>query len=240
MEKLKRAKKIYTSDKLNTILHDLANPLTVVQLNLDLLHSNSDYFDNPELQKILDRALAGLDHANRIVINTKMQLQRQEPISAFSAVEELEKLCRVYVSLIQKQNIILEQDFQDDKMFAANLAAFQRIISNILVNAIESFSGKPSGQKFIKLTTERSVTDFTITICDTGSGMDAATLQKIYLGFSTKTTGRGIGLQIVLANLEEYFQGRLDVKSERGAGSSFCIIIPNKQSQSEKSNRLRF
>ncbi len=227
MQKQKRVKKIYMAEKLNTILHDLANPLTVVQLNLDLLHSNADYFDNPELQKILDRALAGLDHANRIVINYKMLLQQQEPVSAFSAVEELEKLCCAYDSLILKQNIILEKDYRDDKMFAANLAAFQRIISNIFVNAIEAVAGK-QGRRFIKVSTYRNVKNFTIIISDSGSGIDPELMRKIYLGVIRKQKGRGLGLQIVLQNLEHYFGGRLDVKAKQGVGSNFSIIIPNR------------
>jgi len=61
---------------------------------------------------------------------------------------------------------------------------------------------------------------------DTGCGMDAETLSRVYLGrFSSKGQGRGLGLSVVHCAAQES-GGALAVRSAPGAGSEFALLLP--------------
>jgi two-component system sensor histidine kinase AtoS len=65
-----------------------------------------------------------------------------------------------------------------------------------------------------------------VEITDSGVGMDQEALSKIFEPyFSTKATGTGLGLTIAKRNVE-LIGGTIDVRSERGAGTTVTITLP--------------
>lgn len=99
-----------------------------------------------------------------------------------------------------------------------------QVFFNLLNNAGDAISGP--GQ--ITITTSRTPSDIQITIKDTGKGMSAEQLGKIFHPFfTTKEAGKGTGLGLsVSLNIIESVGGMIDVKSQQGAGSSFTILLP--------------
>jgi signal transduction histidine kinase len=66
----------------------------------------------------------------------------------------------------------------------------------------------------------------TITVRDTGTGMPPGVLARIFEPyFSTKATGTGLGLTIAKRNAE-LNGGTVDVRSERGRGTTVTITLP--------------
>src|SRR5690606_35637311 len=63
-------------------------------------------------------------------------------------------------------------------------------------------------------------------ISDDGGGMDTHTLSRVFEPFfSTKFTGRGLGLASVLGIVRAH-KGALSVRSAVGHGTSFRILLP--------------
>jgi nitrogen fixation/metabolism regulation signal transduction histidine kinase len=72
----------------------------------------------------------------------------------------------------------------------------------------------------------KDVESVTVTIADTGVGMDREALARIFEPyFSTKATGTGLGLVIAKRNME-LNGGRIDVQSERGVGTTVTMTLP--------------
>jgi signal transduction histidine kinase len=65
-----------------------------------------------------------------------------------------------------------------------------------------------------------------IEITDSGCGMDASTMDKIfYPFFTTKESGSGIGLAVAQKIVAEHF-GFIDVESQPNAGATFTLKFP--------------
>lgn len=120
-----------------------------------------------------------------------------------------------------------------------------QVVLNLVINASEAMT---DGAGIIEVTTEAtrvksgqtpgiSVADTVpdavpdgeyvlLTVVDNGCGMDAATKARVFEPFfSTKFTGRGLGLSVV-AGIVRGHRGAILVESSPGNGSSFRVLLP--------------
>ncbi len=101
-------------------------------------------------------------------------------------------------------------------------------LSNLLGNA---FKFTPPGGK-VTLRVDETPAEVRVTVKDTGPGIAAADLTRIFERYyqADETTGRrvgGVGIGLALArNLVELHGGRLEVASELGQGAAFTIVLP--------------
>jgi signal transduction histidine kinase len=102
----------------------------------------------------------------------------------------------------------------------------QQVFVNLIMNARDAMATAP--RKHLTLTTRASGEEVTLTARDTGSGMDAYTLSRIFEPFyTTKPPGAGTGLGLSLCrNLVESVGGRIDVESAPARGSTFTVTVP--------------
>jgi CheY-like chemotaxis protein len=76
-------------------------------------------------------------------------------------------------------------------------------------------------------------------VSDTGAGMDTGTLQRIFDPFfSTKFSGRGLGLAAVMGIVESH-HGHIRIRTAPGEGTSFRILFPGVGSTAEDAARPR-
>jgi len=211
--------------QLQGVLHDISSPLSIVQLNLDLIQENLDGQSRRELNKFLDKALLGMQQVKRMVINTRFKIAAQ---SSFSACEQLGLLCSLYKEKLKLKSILLEQDYREDKMLIADVTIFERIITNLLDNAISAFPDD-SRLKYIKLRTSRSKYYFSISISDNGKGIIMSEMNKIFnKGYSSSGKGKGLGLFMIKKFMQEYFSGTVSCRSKVGEGTTFYLNFPGK------------
>jgi CheY-like chemotaxis protein len=119
-----------------------------------------------------------------------------------------------------------------------NANQFQQVLVNLAVNARDAMNG--SG--LLTMATSRASVDpetqirheatakdwLELRVSDSGSGMDAETKARIFEPFfTTKPAGRGTGLGLATVfGIVKQAGGFLEVESEVGVGTSFCIFIP--------------
>jgi signal transduction histidine kinase len=100
---------------------------------------------------------------------------------------------------------------------------FDWVIENLLKNALDAMEGSGS----IGVNIVDHGTEIVIDVADTGKGIAARNLQKVFKpGFTTKKRGWGLGLSLSKRIIEQYHKGQLFVKqSEVGKGTTFRIVL---------------
>ena len=135
----------------------------------------------------------------------------------------------------------LEQKFfdsqlmlQEDEMVSGDLQGLQQILNNILSNAIKytKAHGKISFLARREPSNERNRVHYTFVIKDTGCGMSAKFLEKIYKPFERdsrfgvpRVTGTGLGMTIV-KSLVERMDGSIHISSRVDEGTCVIISLP--------------
>ena len=108
----------------------------------------------------------------------------------------------------------------------ANPAQLNRIMLNLLLNALEGLMGRPRGA--IEIATARRDEMVTIAVSDNGRGIPAEILPRIFEPFfTTKEAGQGAGMGLaVCQGIVSNLGGRIEVASEPGKGSVFTVLLP--------------
>jgi signal transduction histidine kinase len=102
---------------------------------------------------------------------------------------------------------------------------FDWVIENLLKNALDAMEGHGT----ITLTVQHIEDEILIDVTDTGKGISAANISKVFKpGFTTKKRGWGLGLTLTKRIIEQYHRGKIFVKwSEPGKGTTFRIELKN-------------
>ena len=158
---------------------------------------------------------------------------------------DLGKICRMSIPLIQAAlpaNIIFESDIPSCGPFCyGNAHQIQQVAMNIVLNAAESYEEKGAVNLTVKTVFEREIpkqhrfpVDWQpnrneyacLEVADFGCGIEEQQIEKIFDPFfSTKCTGRGLDLAVVLGIVRAN-NGGITVESKWGEGSIFRLFIP--------------
>jgi len=116
------------------------------------------------------------------------------------------------------------------KPFCFDPEAILRCLLNLVTNAIDACREDIAAGKDKKVVLQTGQADgwgVEYRVSDTGSGMDAETVNRIFQSFfSTKGThGTGIGLMMTKKIVDRH-DGEIKVKSQKGTGSTFIIRLP--------------
>ncbi len=161
-----------------------------------------------------------------------------ERVGLRELVEEMAHLLKTAISKKAILNLNLERGLPPVQ---ADPSQIRQIVMNLLINASEAI-GDRSGVITVSVGAMRCDEEFLrknelredlapgryihLEVTDTGTGMDAETRSRIFEPFfSTKFTGRGLGLAAVQGIVRAH-KGALKVYTELGKGTTFKILFP--------------
>ena len=226
MDLIKSNKLAEIGRRVEGIIHNLNSPLNSILGYAQLL--KKEFSKHKDLEKILESGKI-ISHYVK-VLQTKIQkdnVYMTQPIDINELVSQELELCNH--NLFFKHYVILDTNF--DTELPEILAVFGDIslcVANLLNNAIESL--KDSTEKQIGIRTYQTSEMIAIEIKDTGSGIEEKNLHKIFEPyFTTKKHKDAIGFGLGLAigkNITDKYNGRIEVKSTLGHGSTFTIFLP--------------
>lgn len=207
-----------------TLLHELANPLTAVSLNLEQLEGKTR-------SKLISHAREGIAHMEQYVEAARRQLRNQSEIKLFDVATEIERVAGFLEAKGRSQQIEIKLDLVKGVGINGDSIRFNHIVSNLLTNAIDAYDGVVRKQpKKVTVVMRYDKGEIEISVGDHGRGIDNHQMQHLFEPFYTtkeSLRGTGIGLAITKQAVEEAFHGTIDVTYDKQNGTVFTVHIPS-------------
>lgn len=109
---------------------------------------------------------------------------------------------------------------------AGNRAQLRQVLANIVQNAIEAMSATVNKRRVLRVKTEFRDNEITVSVEDSGSGIDPKIIERIFDAFvTTKSYGTGLGLAICRM-IVEHHAGRLVALSNGKEGALVQVVLP--------------
>jgi signal transduction histidine kinase len=214
------------------LAHEIRNPLSTIRLNMELLAEDFAVEDPESPTRHRDRrARAKIDlvrqECDRLekLLGDFLDFARQDSLvlEPGSLNGELEQLLDFFAPRAAEAEVELVR-YLDPELPAVRLdrETFRSAVLNLLLNAIQAMEG--GGQLVVR--TRASGLGVLLELIDTGPGMDAETLGKIFQAFyTTKQGGSGLGLPTARKIVEAH-GGSIDIETAPGRGTKVTIWLP--------------
>jgi signal transduction histidine kinase len=209
-----------------TVAHELRNPLSAIRNSLVVIQASVAQV-GLNLARPFDRVERSIGRCDGI-IGELLNYARIPKLHRSRAMAD-EWLLDVLRDLHLPPTLRLTHKLgaQDCKI-AIDPERMRRVVINLIDNAAQAMAEPASDgtAKTIFVGTEASQTHFVLTIEDTGVGIAADVLPKIFEPlFSTKSFGTGLGLPTVKQIVEQH-EGSIELTSELGAGTRVVVRLP--------------
>ena len=214
---------------LNTLQHELSNPLFGLNLTSSLLAGDSD---NIETKEILHDICLNANRSQTIIKNfSNLYNDQQEykKVYLYKFIEEVITLTKSETKEIQKIIECCGFNFTEPLEIETNSTCLTQIIFNLIINAghaIKSVNERVYKNSIIvKLI--KSDKCVTISVIDDGPGVSPELATKIFEPFfTTKDSGTGLGLSIC-QNLARQLGSKIHFQNNYPfAGATFSINLP--------------
>ena len=230
MEDLSRLQRRFVSD----VSHELRTPLTTIRIAAEILHAAREDLD-PAAARSAELLRTQLDRFEALLADL-LEMSRFDAGAAMLDAERRDVRDVVVAALDQasalasRRGVWLEADLPDEPVIAdVDPRRVERILRNLLVNAIEHAEGTPVQ---VRLAADARV--LAVRVRDHGIGMTPEEAEHVFDRFwradparARTTGGTGLGLAISQedANLHG---GRLEVWARPGQGASFRLTLPRR------------
>lgn len=207
----------------SALLHELANPLTSMSLNIDQL-------ENKQQSKLLSQVRESITFMEQYVNNARRQLRKQSDIRSFNSAEEIMRVIKFITPKARGEHIKLQYRLAKNVTLLGDSVRFSQVITNLLLNAIDAYAEVGSDNKrLIEIHSKKIGHTLQISVSDQGKGIPKAQQKRVFDAFfTTKTSdrGTGLGLTITKQTVEQDFRGKIEVMGAPNSGTTFTINLP--------------
>ncbi len=205
----------------NSIVHDLKNPLTAILSCTEMLEMRVPTEEVTEFTQIISKAAGRLEYMVQELLDfargqSSLTLKRH---TAASVLQDLES--QFVQTLPPTIHVVRDVHFADD--VDVDLGRFTRMLMNLVKNALEAM---PRGG-ILRIGLRQEGHRVVFKIGDTGCGIPAEMLEKIFEPFVSfgKSKGTGLGMAIAKSVVESH-GGQITVQSKVGIGTTIEVGLP--------------
>ncbi len=218
--------------------HEMRTPLTILKGEVDVTlnrpRTAATYRETLELvDETTNQLIALVEELFLLARADNQQLPLQ--LTRFNLAELISRAASRLVAQAEKRNVALHIDIPPALPIVADADKLTRLVLNLVSNAIKYT--RPGDDVTVSVAAEGRFA--TLTIADTGPGIPAEHLAHLFDRFyrvdkarsrsasvtDTNSSGAGLGLSIV-KRLVDLHNGRIDVASEVGQGTTFVVWLP--------------
>jgi two-component system, OmpR family, sensor histidine kinase MtrB len=230
LENLSRVQQRFVSD----VSHELRTPLTTIRMAGDLIHDSRGDFE-PTVARSAELLRGELDRFESLLTDL-LEISRFDAGAAVLDVEasdlcaSVERAVDAHRTLAARKGTQLRIEAPAEPVIAdMDSRRIERILRNLVANAIEHGEGKP-----VEVTVGANDTAVAVTVRDHGVGLRPGEAALVFTRFwradparARTTGGTGLGLAIALEDVRLH-AGRLEAWGARGEGSCFRLTLPRK------------
>jgi signal transduction histidine kinase len=232
LEEANRAK----SEFISAMSHELRTPLNVIMGNAELTGEGFFGDINPEqkrsMTQIRHHSQFLLRMVNDVLALSRLDAKKMSMELATVDINEVVAHAQSQIEQLNRQNR-LQVCWEVEPELPAivtDATKLEEILQNLIGNA---FKFTPQGQISLRVRNLRDLARVEFTIADTGIGIEAQDMDRIFSAFEQikeahtgDFNGVGLGLNIVKKYLE-LMNGDIRVESQPGEGSTFTFSLPH-------------
>ena len=209
------------------VAHEIGNPLNSLHIHLQLMERGVQKLHGEakaELQQSIDIARSEVNRLDSIVTQFLRAIRPSRPqLHPESLNTIIEEAVRFLTPEIQDRDITVKQELRSDlPLLRLDRDQMKQAFYNVIKNSLEAMKRRGT----LHIRTDMDDTNVIVNFVDTGSGMSAGNLSRVFEPyFTTKSTGTGLGLLIVRRIVREH-GGELSIESNEGEGLTLTIRLP--------------
>ena len=241
LENLSRVQQRFVSD----VSHELRTPLTTLRMASEVIYGQRETFD-PTISRSTELLVAQLDRFEKL-LEDLLEISRfdaevavLEPVN-FDFVAMIERCIEDSGAKSHSAGLVLNIDPKAEHVhIKADIRRVERIMRNLLSNALDHADEKP-----IVVTIVQTPTEVAVGVRDYGPGIESAALMRVFDRFwradpsrSRVRGGTGLGLSIALEDARLH-NGELEAWGRPGMGTHFVLTLPKIAGESILSRPLK-
>lgn len=217
------------------VAHEINNPLSFLISNLQTLKNYFQDLEAPslaikdknvprdELIAINQESLEGALRIKKIVSDLRTFSRRSETQRVSVDINQiLESVLSILWNEI-KYKVTVVKDYQAKSVILGDPTQLSQVLLNLLLNASQAIADKGT----VSLLTYEDAQNIYIKVIDTGCGIPAEVLPKIFDPFFSTKKSTGLGLSVSY-NIIKKHGGEIKAESKAGAGTTFFVQLPKK------------
>src|SRR6184192_4009802 len=202
-ESRRSAQETIESERLNAltllaagVAHEIGNPLNSLHIHLQLMERQAHRLDRDpreELQESIDIARSEVNRLDSIVTQFLRAIRPSKPELRPENVNTIvEETLRFFTPEIRDRDVVVEQELRSDlPPLQIDRGQMKQAFYNVIKNSLEAMKRRG----ILRIHTDMNDTQVLIRFIDTGGGMSADDLSRVFEPyFTTKPSGTGLGL----------------------------------------------
>jgi predicted ATPase/signal transduction histidine kinase/GAF domain-containing protein len=214
-----------------SIAHEINQPLAAIIAN-GTTCINWLAHDPPKIgpaRAAAQRVIGNATRAAEIIQSIRAMAQKNDSrMARLDLNDAVREIMVLMSSELRRRSVTVETRYGEDLLpILGSRVQIQQVIVNLIMNAVDAMDGIQDRRRTITVSTRCEDPAMAVTeVSDTGSGMDSATLSRVFEPlYTTKSQGLGIGLSICRSIVAAH-DGHISARSVPGEGSSFTFALP--------------
>jgi PAS domain S-box-containing protein len=214
------------------ILHPIATARNNARAGMRFLEMNPPNLN--EVREALGCVVRDADRAKDIVGRIRNQIKRAPPRKErFDLNEAISEVIVMVRSAIADNRVSVQTRLAEgSRAIHGDRVQLQQVLLNLILNAVEAMGSVEAGSRELLVSTEQDHTGVLVAVRDSGPGIDATHLDRVFEAFyTTKSGGTGMGLLICRSIIDAH-GGKLWAEANEPHGAVFQFTLPATQGDS--------
>ena len=220
------------SDFVSNVSHEIRTPLALISMFAETLEMGRVKSEEKkhEYYGIITKETARLTGmVNKILSFSQLEANKKNfNFENIELSETIQEVLSTYEFHLKNKGFECSASYNDNLIINADKEAIHEVFVNLIDNAIKY----SNGTKKVEVSTGKTTLDAYLRVKDYGVGISKKDQKHIFdkfyrvsSGDLAKSKGTGLGLSLVKQIIDEH-NGRLEVESELGKGSTFSVYFP--------------